>query len=356
MEIVNLKQEKLAKTARLVKNVLKKDGLVILPTDTAYGLAANAESSLAVKKILNFKGKRFGKGISIFLKNIAEVENYCSFRPDQKQLIETLLPGPFTVILKSKGKTTPEIEPEDKTVGIRIINHLFVKKLTSICPFAITATSANLSGKGPHYSVESFLKTLSAKKKVEIDLIINAGSLTKKPTSTVVRLVDDEIKVLRTGTLDLKLKGRFSTKNAKETRSKAKGIYQRFFKKELNKKSVLVILKGDLGAGKTVFAKGIGEIFNQELVSPTFTLMDEYQINQPPVKNLYHLDLYRIEEEKEIIELGIEKLLEKGNLVLIEWGEKLSILESLKKESVSFFLIQIEVKKNEERGFSFYRI
>ena len=106
----------------------------------------------------------------------------------------------------------------------------------------------------------------------------------------------------------------------------------------------MVILKGGLGAGKTVFAQGIGELFNLRLTSPTFVLMDEHPINiksksrklktmdtpgvcegSLPVwgrdlKNIYHLDLYRIEDENELLGLELEKFLKPGNLILIEWG------------------------------------
>ncbi|MBU2592036.1 MAG: L-threonylcarbamoyladenylate synthase [Patescibacteria group bacterium] len=356
MKIVKLKKNNINKIAHLAKKILCQDQLIVVPSDTAYGLAANAGSTKAVKKIFDFKGRKFGKGISIFLHTIDDIKKYAYYNQNQIELIKTLLPGSFTLIFKSKGKTAPQIEPPDKTIGVRVINQPFIKKLTSICPFPITATSANISGKGPHYSVSSFLKTLSQKKRDQIGLIVNAGKLPKRPTSTVVRLVGDKLKVLRTGAFDLKLLSRFSTKKAEDTKTEAKEIYRKFLKKELSRKAVLVILKGELGAGKTVFAKGIGEIFNRELVSPTFVLMDEYRIGRPPLKNLYHLDLYRIEDEKEIVELEIERLLKKGNLVLIEWGEKLSVLESLKKENVSFFLVQIETKNSGRRSFSLYKI
>lgn len=356
MKIVKLEKEKISKIAILVKKTLKKGGLAVIPSDTAYGLAVNAKMPKAVEKIFNFKGRRFGKGVSVFLNKIEEIKKYADLPKDKEELVKTLLPGPFTIVLKSKGKVAAKIEPTDKTVGIRIIDQPLIKKLTKNCPFAITATSANISGKGPHYSIEAFLKTLSNKKKSQIDLIIDAGPLTRKPTSTVIRLVSDQIKILRKGILNPKLTAKFTTKKASQTREVAKKIYQKHFKKLLAKKGVLAILKGDLGAGKTVFAKGVGEIFNQNLVSPTFVLMDEYQINQPPLKNLYHLDLYRIENEKEVLELRIEKLLKPGNLVLIEWGEKLTVFQKLKKSGAKFFLVQIETKKGDQRAISFYQV
>lgn len=86
----------------------------------------------------------------------------------------------------------------------------------------------------------------------------------------------------------------------------------------------MVILRGDLGAGKTTLVKGIAEglqaASQEDVTSPTFTLIHEYR---GPEVRLYHVDLYRIETERELATLGLDELFaEDGNLVLIEWGEK----------------------------------
>lgn len=87
----------------------------------------------------------------------------------------------------------------------------------------------------------------------------------------------------------------------------------------------MVILHGDLGVGKTTLVKGIAEGLNaatqDEVTSPTFTLIHEYR---GPDVTLYHVDLYRIETQRELDTLGLDELFaDDGNLVLIEWGEKL---------------------------------
>ena len=86
----------------------------------------------------------------------------------------------------------------------------------------------------------------------------------------------------------------------------------------------VVILRGDLGAGKTTLVKGIAEGLQaasaNDVTSPTFTLIHEYR---GPAVKLYHVDLYRIETERELATLGLDELFaEEGNLVLLEWGEK----------------------------------
>ncbi len=91
-------------------------------------------------------------------------------------------------------------------------------------------------------------------------------------------------------------------------------------------KSLLISLKGDLGAGKTTFSKIIGKLLGVEenITSPTFVIQKTYQTKDVFFKKMVHIDAYRIEEEKEIVQLGIHKTLEEPNtIVLIEWPEKI---------------------------------
>ena len=84
----------------------------------------------------------------------------------------------------------------------------------------------------------------------------------------------------------------------------------------------VVLLSGNLGAGKTTLAKGIlsglGAATPEEVSSPTFTLVHEY--GEPP--KIYHIDLYRLETEAEVATLGLGDIFDSGTLVLIEWGER----------------------------------
>jgi tRNA threonylcarbamoyladenosine biosynthesis protein TsaE len=86
----------------------------------------------------------------------------------------------------------------------------------------------------------------------------------------------------------------------------------------------VVLLRGDLGAGKTTLVKGIAEGFGaaqaDDVTSPTFTLIHEYR---GPDKDVFHIDLYRLEKPGELDSLGLEDLMhDERNVLLIEWGEK----------------------------------
>lgn len=85
----------------------------------------------------------------------------------------------------------------------------------------------------------------------------------------------------------------------------------------------LILLRGDLGAGKTTLVKGIAAAFNaaeeEDVTSPTFTLVHEYR---GPQATLYHIDLYRIDTPRELETLGLDDLRTRESILLIEWGEK----------------------------------
>ena len=85
----------------------------------------------------------------------------------------------------------------------------------------------------------------------------------------------------------------------------------------------LVLLRGDLGAGKTTLVKGIAHAFQaaavDEVTSPTFTLIHEYR---GPSATLYHIDLYRVNTQRELETLGLDDLMSDNSILLIEWGEK----------------------------------
>src|SRR5438477_9372926 len=90
----------------------------------------------------------------------------------------------------------------------------------------------------------------------------------------------------------------------------------------------LVVLRGDLGAGKTTLVKGIAEGFNaasqENVTSPTFTLIHEYR---GPSATLYHIDLYRVDTQGELETLGLDDLMDERSVLLIEWGDKFERFE-----------------------------
>jgi tRNA threonylcarbamoyladenosine biosynthesis protein TsaE len=125
---------------------------------------------------------------------------------------------------------------------------------------------------------------------------------------------------------------RFETHSAEETRALGRRLAADFLPQQ-----GVVLLIGDLGAGKTTLAKGIVEgrqaASGDEVSSPTFTLIHEYG---DPVK-IYHVDLYRLETLEQVRRLGLDELFDKPALTLIEWGERFP--ESLPADRIEIRLL-----------------
>ena len=98
----------------------------------------------------------------------------------------------------------------------------------------------------------------------------------------------------------------------------------------------VVLLRGDLGAGKTTLVKGIAAAFQaakeDDVTSPTFTLVHEYR---GPRANLYHIDLYRVDTQRELETLGLDDLRSEDSILLVEWGEKFPRLQRERDVEIS---------------------
>jgi len=131
----------------------------------------------------------------------------------------------------------------------------------------------------------------------------------------------------------------FHTHSAEETTDLGRQLAA-----ELRPGSV-VLLRGDLGAGKTTMVKGIAEGFKaaeaEAVTSPTFTLIHEYR---GPEVTLYHIDLYRIDTQRELDTLALDDLMEPNTILLIEWGEKFERFRNERDVEIA-----IEQKGGDER-------
>lgn len=324
--------------------VLKKYGLVVFPSDTVYGMLADATNIKAVRKLIEFKNRPPGKAISIFVHDFKMLYKQVETNNEQKKILNKILPGPFTVILNSKHKVIDLLESERKTLGVRIPKYQYITDLVKKFGRPVTATSANLSGHSPHYSIITLLAKLPEKKKKLIDLIVDAGKLSRNKPSTVVDLSTPEIKVLRHGDADFLIKKKFISKSVQDTKRIAGQIFKKI---KSGGKPLAFIIEGELGSGKTVFVKGIGRILGiNNIISPTFVVYYEYVLKYA---KLIHIDLYNIEEKSEFNYLGIEKNLKKGNILCFEWGEKTAEIYELLKKKAKIIHIKIKYINEKER-------
>jgi len=331
--------------------VLRDGGLVIFPSDTVYGLLCDATNKTAVEKLITLKNRPVGQPISVFI-NLKNIDQFVEINEDQKKIIREILPGPFTLILPSKHVINKILESESGTIGIRVPMYLYIEELVSQFEKPITATSANLSGRSPHYSIKSLLNELTEKQKQLVDLIVDAGTLSKNKPSTVVDLSKSNIRILRQGNANFFNSKIFKSKIPEETKSIAKKIFKNLFKK--SNQPLIFIIEGEMGVGKTVFVKGIGEQLGiNNIISPTFVIYYEYDIKISKIKNqrskLIHIDLYNIQDKQEFMHLGLESYLKSNNILCFEWGEKAGDIIELLKSKGKIIYVKMKYINEKER-------
>src|SRR3989344_2949152 len=357
MTIIKFKDKKVSeKTIKALKN----GGLVISPSDTVYGILVDTANEKSVEKLIRFKNRPWGKPISVFVADFKMLEENVFLTKDRLSLLKEVLPGPFTVVLPSKHNVIKLLESEKGSLGIRIPDYRFITELAKKFARPISATSANLSGRSPHYSVQSLLHEMPENKKKLIDLVIDAGKLPRNKPSTIVDLTTPKIKILRQGEIVFKEKKIYISKSETQTKKIAQYILRKI-SRGLQKKPLILIIEGNLGVGKTIFVKGIADILGiNNIVSPTFVIYYEYSVSAHPqgvfFKNkLIHIDLYNIQDPEEFKHLGLEKYLEKGNILCFEWGEKAGeIMDTLKSRGkIVYVKMKYVNKKTRELKISY---
>ncbi len=354
METFNLTNNNFPEAIKKTLIVLSQGGLVIAPSDTVYGALVDAQNDKAVQKLIAFKNRPIGKSISVFMADFSMTKKYIEVTSDQEKMVTAMLPGSFTIVLPSKHHVSKLLESEKGTLGIRVPYYPFITSLVHLYKKPITATSANLAGRSPHYSIASLMANLPDAKKKLIDLVIDAGKLPRNKPSTVMDLSGDQIKILRKGDIMFIQEEKFTSHSPKQTKKFAQSIVKKYLAKKPDR-PLIFLLQGELGVGKTIFVKGAAEIFNiKNIISPTFTVYYEYQITKHPwLQNFYHFDLYNIEEKNEFEHLGINLLLKKEHIFFIEWGEKTGeILEFLQKKA-KLILIKLRYISDKERLISY---
>ncbi len=180
---------------------LKKGNLVGLPTETVYGLAGNAYSKIAVKKIYNLKKRPKKNPLIVHYLNYQEADGDVIFNSDFYKLYKRFCPGPITFVLKKKNKSKiqPSVTANLNTVAIRFPSHRTTRLILKKLNFPLAMPSANLSsGISPINALD-----VSDEFKKKIKIIINSGNSKIGIESTVVSLVGKP-KILRPGIIEAK--------------------------------------------------------------------------------------------------------------------------------------------------------
>lgn len=190
-------QESIVKEAA---GVLLKGGLVAFPTETFYGLGANALDPAAVRRIFEVKGRSESKPLLVLVDSVRMAESLVKEIPAAAlALVARYWPGPLTLVFRAASRLPEELTAGTGTIGIRMSGHPVAFELVRAAGVPITAPSANLSGEEPPVTAVDVDRTLRDK----IDLILDGGPTTGGLPSTILDVTVTPAKVIRQGALEL---------------------------------------------------------------------------------------------------------------------------------------------------------
>ncbi len=175
--------------------IIASGGLVVMPTETVYGLGANALDKTAVTNVYKAKGRPMDNPLIVHLATPEDAEKYAQTNEAFYKLAERFMPGPLTVILPKKDIIPYEVTCGLDTVAIRVPSNEIAHRLIELSGCPIAAPSANLSGKPSPTSFEHVVEDMNGR----VDAIINGGKCDVGVESTVIILKDNTAEILRPG-------------------------------------------------------------------------------------------------------------------------------------------------------------
>ena len=178
--------------------VLRRDGVIVYPTDTIYGLGCDVTSKGAVERVRRIKGREANKPMSFVCSDLVQVSRYGHVSNFAHRILKRFLPGPYTFVLTATKETPRVFQSKQKTVGIRIPDHPVPLALVEQLGNPVVSTSANESDEEVVTNPADLERIFGHR----VDLIMECGTLPVL-ASSVISLVDDQIQILREGQGDL---------------------------------------------------------------------------------------------------------------------------------------------------------
>jgi L-threonylcarbamoyladenylate synthase len=178
-----------------------RDGVVVFPTETLYGIGVSALSEKAIRKVFNIKGRNYEKPIPILIYKKEVLSEFVSNVPEKAEnLIKKFWPGGLTIIFEASPKLPSLLTGNTGKIGIRISNNPIAQELIKQADIPITATSANISGQEGCTTALEVYESLGNR----IDLILDGGRTKSLLGSTVIDATCTPIKIIRVGVVSLR--------------------------------------------------------------------------------------------------------------------------------------------------------
>lgn len=180
-----------------LEEIIRTGGVAIVPTDTVYGIVADARNESAIKKVFALKKRPDEKAFPVFIGSIQDARRWAYISDQKAAFLEHVWPGQITVVFQKKGYLPPVLTGGKETLGIRMPDSAFILKLLSFFDFPILQTSANISSKPAARTPDEVLNYFGEAEK-SIDMFVSGGALPGTP-STVIDFTSDHPILLRSG-------------------------------------------------------------------------------------------------------------------------------------------------------------
>ena len=175
---------------------LKRGEVIVFPTETFYGLGADALNENAVERVVSLKGRNPDSPIAVIIADREMLTEIVTEIPSMaERLINRFWPGPLTLVLPAPKGLPLSLLNRDGKIGVRVSSHPLATRLAGELGRPLTATSANLSGKEPARTIQQARSYFSGK----IEIFLDGGRLAGTSGSTVVEICHNELKIIREG-------------------------------------------------------------------------------------------------------------------------------------------------------------
>lgn len=183
---------------RTAAGILNNDGVVVLPTETVYGIGTNFLSDKGLNKLYELKNRPVNKPISVLISNKEMINKVAkNITERQWKVISKFFPGPLTIVLDKQDYLSDILTAGLNTIGVRMPDNEIALKLIELVGVPIATSSANISGEPAFTNLSSIQEVFKDK----IDYYIDGGDSKIGVASTVVRVTDDDVIILREGTI-----------------------------------------------------------------------------------------------------------------------------------------------------------
>ncbi len=175
--------------------IISQGGIVVFPTDTVYGIGCNPYNKDAVEKIYKVKSRDFSKPFPVLVYSKEIAERIALFDVFTKKIVERFWPGPLTIILKLTDESLKKSLNLTDKIALRVPNHKCTLELLKKCN-VLVGTSANISGHSSFTNPDECFNNIQ-----KYDIFVDGGVITSKSESTIIEIENEEIKIIREGSL-----------------------------------------------------------------------------------------------------------------------------------------------------------